>query len=225
MSIKRRRFVQSLLLTPAAPVALAAVQATPAAAPQQPQPVPQPNTPARQLSRQPQSVPRLPVIHPDVAAKTDQHFFSTEQFAALQKLGNVLMPPIKGNPGALDTGAPEFLDFLVSVSPADRQKLYQNGLDRLNALAKKQFHAPFAELNATQLDSILRPLLVVRYWPEDFPSDPLKNFLAQAHQDFRTATTNSREWAEATAKSGHRFTRGFNGQGMYWAPIDPISEG
>jgi hypothetical protein len=165
------------------------------------------------------------VTQPDLAAKTDQHFFTTEQFATLQKLGNVLLPPLKGNPGALDAGAPEFLDFLISVSPTDRQKLYRQGLNQINVLATNQFHAPFAELNATQAGAILRPLLVVRYWADDFPNDPLKSFVAQVHQDLRTATMNSREWVEAAAKSGHRFTRGFNSQGMYWAPIDPIVEG
>jgi Gluconate 2-dehydrogenase subunit 3 len=225
MSIKRRRFVQSLLLTPAAPVVLAAAQAPPVATPSQP-----PTAPAATLLRQggrqqPTNVPHLKVTQPDVAAKTDQHFFSTEQFATLRKLGSVLMPPIKGNPGALDADAPEFLDFLISVSPAERRKLYQHGLDQLNAQANTQFHRPFAELDAAQVDAILRPQLVARYWAEDFPSDPLKNFVAQVHVDIRTATMNSREWFEAAAKSGHRFTRGFNSQAMYWAPIDPIVEG
>ncbi|HEY1946683.1 MAG TPA: gluconate 2-dehydrogenase subunit 3 family protein [Bryobacteraceae bacterium] len=226
MSIKRRRFVQSLLLTPAAPVVLAAAQAPPVATPSQPPPAAPAATLPRQRGRQqPTNVPHLAMTQSDLAAKTDQHFFTTEQFATLQKLGSVLMPPLKGNPGALDADAPEFLDFLISVSPADRQKLYRQGLDQINASAQKQFHKPFAELDAAQVDAILRPLLVARYWSEDFPSDPLKNFVAQVHVDIRTATMNSREWFEAAAKSGHRFTRGFNSQAMHWAPIDPIVEG
>ena len=119
-------------------------------------------------------------------------FFSADQFAALQKLGSILMPPLKGHPGAVDAHAPEFLDFLFSVSPGDRQKLYRDGLDGLNAQAKQQFHEPFSELDAKQADAVLRPLLVVRYWPEDLPSEPMKNFVAQVHQDLRTATMNSR---------------------------------
>ena len=47
--------------------------------------------------------------------------------------------------GALiDAGAPEFLDFLISVSPADQQKMYVDGLNRLDAEAKQQFGIPFA---------------------------------------------------------------------------------
>jgi hypothetical protein len=216
--MKRRRFVQSLLVAPAGPAALAVAQQS---APQQP-PGSQPNTPARQLSRQPQSVPKLDVVQADVISQTEPRFFNDDQFATLQKLGSVLMPPMKGKPGATEAHAPEFLDFLVSVSPEDRQKLYREGLDSLNKQAKKKFKKPFPELDATEADAILRPLLVVRPWPEDFPEDPLQHFVAQAH-DLRTATMNSREWS-TSGKAGPLTGRGFTGSGFYWKPIDPITE-
>ncbi|MBV8707589.1 MAG: gluconate 2-dehydrogenase subunit 3 family protein [Acidobacteriaceae bacterium] len=221
--MKRRKFVQSLLVAPAAPVAVAAAQQQ-TTTPQQ-QPAPQPNTPARQVPQQPQGVPKLAVVQPDIVSETDQRFFSADQFAALEKLGNVLMPPLKGKPGASEAHAPEFLDFLLSVSPADRQRLYRNGLDGLNAQAKKQFHKPFAELDSTQVDAVIRPLLVARPWPQELPSDPMKNFMAQVHEDLRTATTNSREWANTASPSGQR-GRGFNRSvGYYWHPIDPVVRG
>ncbi len=226
--MKRRSFVQSLLITPAVPAAAAAAQQTaapatpPKTAPQQ-QPAPQANTPANQNPRQPPEVPTLQVTEVDLTAQAAPHFFTAVQFATLQKLGAVLMPPLKGNPGALEAEAPEFLDFLISVSPGDRQKLYQSGLDHLDLQAKSKCGKPFAETDATQADAVLRPLLVARPWPEDLPTDPLQNFIAQVHEDLRTATMNSREWAEAAAKSGHHFSRGFRGSGYYWAPIDPIS--
>jgi hypothetical protein len=220
--MKRRRFVQNLLVVPAAaPVGALAAQET---KPQQ-QPQPQPNTPARQMPRQPPTVPKLTVVELDTAAETSRHFFTDTQFATLEKLGAVMVPPIKNNPGALDAKAPTFLDFLISVSPADRQKLYQHGLDVLNETAQKKYSKPFSEMDSAQVDAILKPLLTVRPWPHDLPSDPMKNFIAQVHEDLRTATINSREWAAATANSGHRFTRGSRSSGMYWAPIDPISEG
>ncbi len=219
--MKRRSFVQTLLVSPAAPAALAAAEQ---AKPQQ-QPAPQPNTPARQVPRQPHDVPKLELTQVDIAAGTEPHFFTETQFTSLEKLASLLVPPLKGNPGALDAQAPEFLDFLISVSPADRQKLYQNGLDSIDSEAQQKFKKPFSELDAAQAGAILRPLLTVRPWPEDLPTDPLQNFIAQAHRDLRTATMNSREWAAASEKSGHHFTRGFHGTGYYWAPIDPISEG
>ncbi len=214
MPIKRRGFVKTMLLAPAL-----SAQQTPSK-PQE-QPAPQPNTPAVQNSRQPASPVRLKTTDADLAAATRPKYFSASQFATLQKLGDVLMPGIKGNPGALAAQAPEFLDFLISVSPADRQKLYRTGLDALDAHARQKYNKPFAELAKAEWDAILKPLLVVRPWPLDFPNDSLKTFVAQAHDDLRLATMNSREWASVPQTSGRRF-RGSRASGLYWKPIDPI---
>jgi hypothetical protein len=204
--------------------------AAPAAAPlaaQTQRPATQPNTPARQTPQQPQEIGQLAVTPPDVVAETGPHFFTADQFGALQKLAAVLVPPLKGKPGALDAHAPEFLDFLISVSPAERQSLYRNGLEALNRRAEQQFHTTFHALEATQVDAIIRPLLVARYWPQEMPDDPEKNFMAQVHDDLRTATVNSREWAgngpqEASEGRRRRFRRG---RGLYWRPIDPVVRG
>jgi hypothetical protein len=133
------------------------------------------------------------------------------------------MPPLKNNPGALEAKAPEFLDFLIGVSPAERQKSYQFGLDQLELQAKSKYGASFHSLSETQASALLKPLLVARPWPEDLPGDPLQSFVVQVHEDLRTATMNSREWAAASEKSGRLFSRGYRGSGYYWAPIDPIS--
>lgn len=223
--MKRRKFVQSLLAAPAVPVVLEGAQASPPATTPKQQPPPQANTPARQESRQPPSVAYLEVTEVDLTAAPAPHFFTSTQFANLRKLGAVMMPPLKNNPGALEAQAPEFLDFLISASPAPRQRSYQFGLDRVEAQAREKYQKSFCDLDAPQVDAILRPLLVARPWPEDLPDDPLKGFVAQVHEDLRTATMNSREWAAASEKSGHHFTRGFRGSGYYWFPIDPISQG
>jgi hypothetical protein len=132
---------------------------------------------------------------------------------------------MRGNPGALECGAPEFLDFLIGASPADRQRLYRTGLDMLNARAKKQFNKSFAELDTAQADTVIRPLLAPVPWVYDAPRDPNVQFLAEAHRDIRTATQNSREWAEAGASSGRRGGGGFGGGGSYLNPIDPVYKG
>jgi hypothetical protein len=216
--MKRRRFVQNLLVSPVLPAAAAAQQTT---APQQ-QPTPQPNTPARQVPTQPNGIPKLSVTDADLTSQADQRYFTATQFATLEKLAGILVPRINKNPGALEAHAPEFLDFLISVSPADRQKLYQDGLDHLDTQAKKQYQHAFSDLDPKQVDAIIRPLLVARPWPQDLPTDPMKSFMAQAHEDLRTATANSREWAEATGSS-HQRTRGVSRTvGYYWNPIDPV---
>jgi hypothetical protein len=161
----------------------------------------------------------------DLSGAPAPRYFNPTQFATLQKLGALLVPPLKNNPGALQAQAPEFLDFLISASPADRQKLYLVGLDLLEERARDKFQRPFSELNAEQAGTILHPLMVARPWPQDLPTDPLQNFMTQVHEDLRTATMNSREWAEAAEKSHRIFTRGSRTSGFYWHPIDPISEG
>lgn len=160
----------------------------------------------------------------DEAGESVQRFFTAPQFAALRKLSDLLMPALRGNPGALAAGAPEFLDFLLAVSPADRQKLYRTGLDTLNARAKKQFDKPFADLTAEQADKVIRPMLVVVPWVKEPPKDALQHFMFAAHDDIRHATQNSREWADAAAASGRRGGFG-GGGGQYVLPIDPVYRG
>ena len=151
---------------------------------------------------------------PDAAAEPVLHFFTAQQFAALRKLSDILNPPINGTPGALEAKAPEFLDFLLSQSAVDRQQLYRNGLDGLNAQAKKRFNKLFADVEAGQADTLLGPLRDP--WTYDAPSDPVAAMLRAAKDDVRRATTNSREWNLASVAGR---TRG-GGGGLYWLPID-----
>ncbi len=160
--------------------------------------------------------PPITSVVPDAVAETEAHFFSDQQLATLRKLCEILMPPLNGYPGATQAGAPEFLDFLIGASPADRQQVYRSGLDRLNKEAKKQFGVPFAEVNATQADKLIRPFLVT--WMSDHPpTEPYLHFMNVAHRDIRTATMNSQAWSVAATASGERAP----GMGLYWSPIDP----
>jgi len=201
--MKRRRFMTTLVAAPAAAPALFAQ-------PPAPQPAQQPAGPSALDIK-------LDVVSPDNVAEPETRFFTPAQFAALRKLSDLLMPPLRGNPGALDAAAPEFLDFLVGVSPADRQALYRNGLDALNARARKQFNKNFADLDAAQCDAIVRPLLVPVPWTHEPPRDPLQHFMAAAHDDIRTATRNSREWNTSGGRRG--------GAQLFWNPVDPMYKG
>jgi hypothetical protein len=200
MKVKRRRFIQTLAAAPAISAAAPPQQAAPAAS-------------------------QLTNASADADAETTPRFFNAAQFAALRRLGALFMPPRKGLPGALDAGAPEFVDFLVGVSPPDRQQLYRNGLDTFNARARKQFGKSFAELDDQQADTILRPLIVTIAWVLDRPADPLEHFVAQVHDDMRTATVNSQEYAEAVA-ARNAGRRGRNaGVDVFIRPIDPVYRG
>ena len=156
------------------------------------------------------------ILTPDAVARTNAHFFSDEQLATLRQLCEVLLPPLKSYPGAIDAGTPEFLDFLLSVSPPDRQQMYTFGLNRLDAESKKRFGMPFDAVNASQADELIRPWL--RTWMNDHPpAEPYEKFINLAHSDIRTATINSKAWSDANKSEGDRRS----GVGLYWYPVDP----
>src|ERR1700733_2715463 len=124
--MKRRRFLQALATAPATGL-IAQQPAPPSAMPAAT------GVPAVTIQ-----LPALDLSVADAAAETVRHFFTASQFAALEKLGGILMPASSDAPGAIETRAPEFLDFLLSESPPERQQLYRTGLDALNAQARRR---------------------------------------------------------------------------------------
>lgn len=163
----------------------------------------------------------LPIgsVLPDSVATADTKFFSREQMATLRQLCEVMVPPLKGYPGAMDAGAAEFLDFLISVSPPERQRMYQSGLDRLDREARQKFGVPFASVSGAQADALLKPWM--KAWMTDHPpTEPYEAFINLAHADIRTATMNSQVWVEAAEAAGERAP----GTGLYWYPVEPDVE-
>jgi Gluconate 2-dehydrogenase subunit 3 len=159
-------------------------------------------------------LPMMPLV-PDAVATTKTFYFTERQMATLRQLCEILLPPLKQNPGALDAGTPEFLDFLISISPPDRQKMYEMGLNRLDEEARHRFGIPFDAVDASQADALLRPWL--RSWmPDHPPTEPYEQFLNLAHSDIRTATINSKAWDDATRTDGDKPP----GVGLYWYPVD-----
>ena len=93
-----------------------------------------------------EEAPKLETAVADAGAAPVARFFSTAEFAVLRRLSELLMPADKGNPSALEAGAPEFLDFLIAQSPSERQSLYREGLDRLESDARRRYFTPFEEI-------------------------------------------------------------------------------
>jgi hypothetical protein len=200
-TMKRRRFFKTIAALPAAPALIA-------------------ETPSSQApAGGGTNIPAFPQTSPEQIGGAVPRFFTPEQYAALRRLSALFMPPLDGNPGAIECQAPEFLDFLIGAELPERQKLYRSGLDMLNATAKKKFNKSFAALDDADAGSVVRPLLKPVAWEYDPPKDPAEHFIAQARRDIRTATQNSREWATAGASSGRRR---FGGAGVYVTPIDPV---
>jgi hypothetical protein len=160
--------------------------------------------------------PNIPVTQPDVFATTETHYFTPVRYATLVHLCEILMPASSDYPSAVKAGTPEFLDFYLGGSPAEQQKMYNDGLDRLNAESMKQFKVPFAKAEAKQADAVIRPYL--KGWMNDHPPrEEHVRFVNLAHRDIRTATLNSPAWAIAADAAGERTP----GVGLYWSPIEP----
>jgi hypothetical protein len=218
--IKRRRLLKALVAAPAMP-SLLAQQAPPQSdRPRPDSPVPPPSggaPPPSPYNRTPPAsveAPKLDITIAEEAADSLPRFFTGPQLAALRRLSDVLMPPMKGALGALEAGVAEFLDFLLSESPEERQQIYRAGLDALNTQSQKKAGKPFAEVDGAQVAALLAPLR--EPWTYEPPKDPLEHFLRVAKQDVRNATQNSREYVTSSSAGRRRGA----GSGLYWYPLD-----
>ena len=158
--------------------------------------------------------PNTPVVPADETAQNVNRTFSPEQLSTLTRLSELIVPPWNGCPGAVQAGAPEFLDFLIGCSPSSRLDLYRKGLDALNGSAHEKFGKDFAMLEPKQADALLWPLRE----PWQFPSsngDTLRAFLEAVKSDSLRATLNSREYIDAISQT-HRPR---NASRFYWNPI------
>jgi hypothetical protein len=221
--MQRRDFVKAMLAASVSARSMlgqnAPASVTPAAPPPVPPkaaPLPAPGpVPWMRGLMEAKPLPMTPLVA-DAVANTQTRFFTREQFATLRQLCEVLMPPLKNAPGAIDAGAPEFLDFLISTSPADRQAMYREGLDRLDSEARQKFGVPFAGVTPQQADGLIRPWL--RTWMTDHPpEEPQARFINLAHADIRTATINSKPWSDSLPSDDDREME----EGLYWFPVDP----
>jgi hypothetical protein len=158
--------------------------------------------------------PNIPVVPADQTADEQVTAFNEEQMRAFRYLADVLIPPYNGMPGANDTGAPEFLSFLIGASQREKVALYRGGLDQLNRHSHERFNIEFAQTNADQADELLAPLRQ----PWDYEAalrDDFGGFLLAAKRDLLRATVNSRVYIEAISQ----VRRPRNASRYYWFPI------
>ena len=150
----------------------------------------------------------------DAVADPRHKFFTGQQYATLERLCDLLGPAYKDRPSAKQAEAPQFLDFLLSQSPADRQVLYAQGLDQLDIDSRLKKGKGFAELSDGEAGELLSPLKAKWAWKA--PVEPLARFLREAKSDVMRATMNSKAYADAAAAGGRRAT----GMNTYWEVID-----
>lgn len=163
----------------------------------------------------PTETPTIPVVPADETSTGQNRAFSTEQMDALRALAEILMPPVKGMPGASQANSAEFLAFLIGCSPKHRFELYEDGLDMLNRQARERHGKPFAQLSAGEASPILEPLRSAWTY-EAAETNGLGAFLMAAKRDVLRATVNSRTYIDAVSE----FRRPRNASRFYWYPID-----
>lgn len=85
-------------------------------------------------------------LHQQIAAGAAGRALSTAQLAQVRALADAILPRTD-TPGALDVGAPEFVDLLLAewYPEAERTQLLA-GLDALDAKCREAQGKPFAEL-------------------------------------------------------------------------------
>jgi Gluconate 2-dehydrogenase subunit 3 len=214
--MKRRDFIKSVVAATAAAPAALGQQTAPSVAQKSP-PVPKAPGPLPWMRglMEVKPLPMTPLVA-DAVAQTDANFFSATQTATLRRLAEVFQPAMGGYPSAVEAGAVEFLEFLIGASPDDRQHMYTQGLDRLDAESKAKFNTSFASTDSKQGDQLLRPWL--RAWmPEHPPAEPYARFINLVHFDIRTATMNSQAWADVARAHGQQPPD----VDLYWYPVEP----
>jgi hypothetical protein len=161
-----------------------------------------------------EELPPLRLTNANQVADGILKFFTPAEFVSFKKLGNVIMPPAEGEPGAVDAKAPEFLDFLLSESPSEVQVLYRNGVRDLDKRSLHRHKQSFANLPDAGIADLLSPLDAP--WTYEGPTEPFAQFLQASKIAFYQATINSREWADA--QSSRR--RGAAGLNTYYLPVE-----
>ena len=205
--MQRRDFVRTIFAAVAVPKLLLA---------QTTNPVPPPPAPVPWILGLNGATPIPATQVVDSVGEASIRFFTPVQMATLERLSDVLVPAIGDRPGALTAETPAFLDFLVGSSSEDRRKMYQGGLDWLDLQAKNQFSKPFAQLETTQADRILKPWM--RTWMSDHPPTELHaDFVNVAHAEIRQATMNSKAWSDVPPLPAEKPER----LDLYWLPIEP----
>jgi hypothetical protein len=79
---------------------------------------------------------------------------SAEQFRALERLADLIVPAERGKPGALQTSVPAWIDSLLNVNPELRSR-YTVGLAWLDTTMQRRHGVTFAAATAEQQTLLL----------------------------------------------------------------------
>jgi gluconate 2-dehydrogenase gamma chain len=90
----------------------------------------------------------------DAAGAYSPKFFSAQQFKTLQSLCETILPADSDSGGAIEAGAPEFIDLLTSENPEYQSKI-GGGLKWLDSTSAKRYKNPYLDCTPQQQKEIL----------------------------------------------------------------------
>jgi gluconate 2-dehydrogenase gamma chain len=93
-------------------------------------------------------------------------FFNANEYATITLLSDLIIPKDERSGSASDAGAPEFIDYIVSVQP-DRQTAMRGGLLWLDNECRRRFDRRFLAATAAQRGQILDDIA----FPAKAPAD------------------------------------------------------
>lgn len=133
---------------------------------------------------------------------------STSQFATLEALVEAIIPADERSPGAKEARIADYIDLLLSESDDDLTLQWMGGLAALDGEAMARFRAPFARLNATQIDTLLAHISEKELAPET----PLEHFFVMTkHATIRGYYTSEIGIHRELRYKGNQFLQEFVG--------------
>jgi hypothetical protein len=111
------------------------------------------------------------------AGKYQPKFFNAHQYATLAIICDAIIPPDGHSGGAVQAGAPEFIDLLTSENKAYQATLVR-GLDWMDAYCNKTFGKALIDCDATQRKQVFDQIAFRKSAVEDTSFAPGVEFFA-----------------------------------------------
>jgi len=82
-------------------------------------------------------------------------FFNADQLALVATISELIIPTDEHSKGAIAAEVPEFIDLMISESPAEAKKTWTDGLAAMDKLSQDKNGAPFNKATKDQQIAIL----------------------------------------------------------------------
>ena len=110
------------------------------------------------------------------AAGAAPRFFTKAQHRTVDVLSELIIPADDRSPGAKAAQVADYIDFALSESPTDAQKMWTEGHAALDAASTTQSGTPFADARPDQQTALLTEIAKNEF----NPTTPLERFFREA---------------------------------------------